>query len=117
MAHTPGPWVSAFGERSGYDCMTDAFQILEPSGTRITSVDLGNYGQSSRTSQIAPEDKERAQSDAQLIAAAPELLAALRLFVDQYTRLINSGDCGNWNPETDEEVITARAAIAKAEGR
>jgi hypothetical protein len=50
-----------------------------------------------------------------LIAAAPELLEALKAFLDMYVQFINSGDAGNWNPETDDEVIQARAAIAKAE--
>lgn len=59
---------------------------------------------------------ERA-ANARLIAAAPELLAALRLFLERYVSLVNCGDCGNWDPETDEEVIQARAAIAKAESR
>lgn len=42
------------------------------------------------------------------------LLAALENFVERYTALVNSGDAGNWNPETDAEVIQARAAISKA---
>tara|TARA_R110000772_G_C13233919_1_gene433058 strand:- start:677 stop:1162 length:486 start_codon:yes stop_codon:yes gene_type:complete len=31
--------------------------------------------------------------------------------LDTYTRLVNSGDCGNWDPETDDVVIRARAAL------
>lgn len=62
------------------------------------------------------EDKE-CEANTRLIAAAPELLAALKLCVERHCSLVNSGDCGNWNPETDVEIITARAAIAKAEGQ
>lgn len=54
--------------------------------------------------------------DARLFAAAADLLAALRQFVERYTAMVHSGDCGNWDPETDAEVIAARAAIARAEG-
>jgi hypothetical protein len=43
-----------------------------------------------------------------------ELLAALKVLLDRYVSLINCGDCGNWDPETEAEVIAARAAIKKA---
>lgn len=33
-----------------------------------------------------------------------------------YTSLVNSGDCGNWNPEDEPDVIAARAASAAAMG-
>ncbi|WP_458763622.1 hypothetical protein [Cupriavidus basilensis] len=46
--------------------------------------------------------------------AAQTLLTALRGLVDHYVTLINSGDCGNWDPETEPQVIAARAAIAQA---
>ena len=55
-------------------------------------------------------------ANARLIAAAPELLDALREMLDRYVSLANSGDAGFWNPETELEVKAARAAIAKAEG-
>ena len=52
-----------------------------------------------------------------LILAAPDLLEALSKLTDMYCRLLNSGDCGNWNPEDDIEVKEAREAIAKATGK
>lgn len=45
-----------------------------------------------------------------------ELLTALRAILKKYVDLANSGDAGNWDPELEEEVIAARAAIAKAMG-
>jgi len=54
------------------------------------------------------------EGDAKLIAAAPKLLEALQELLDDYTGLVNSGDCGNWNPEEDPGVIKARAAIREA---
>jgi hypothetical protein len=43
-----------------------------------------------------------------------ELMKALQGMVDLYTTLINSGDAGNWDPESDKPVIAARAALANA---
>lgn len=43
-----------------------------------------------------------------------ELLEALEKLTAHYCGLVNSGDAGNWNPEKDDEVIQARAAIARA---
>lgn len=54
--------------------------------------------------------------DASLLSAAPELLEALEEFLARYIRLVESGDCGNWDPETEEFVVKARIAIAKAKG-
>ena len=62
-----------------------------------------------------------------LMAAAPtlatELSAALVRekalrealigMINHYTELVNCGDCGNWDPETDDPVIHARAALAQ----
>lgn len=40
---------------------------------------------------------------------------ALEALLDHYCALVNSGDAGNWNPETEGVVINARAAIEAAE--
>ena len=52
--------------------------------------------------------------DAKLIAAAPDLLNALINLKNMYVEMINSGDCGNWNPREDKEVIEAEKALEKA---
>jgi hypothetical protein len=54
------------------------------------------------------------EANAELIAAAPELLAALETFVAEYVALVESGDAGFWDAEIEPKVIAARAAIAKA---
>lgn len=45
--------------------------------------------------------------------AAPDLLAALKMMTDKYVELANSGDCGFWDVSKDEDVIKARAVLAK----
>jgi hypothetical protein len=45
-----------------------------------------------------------------------ELLAALTAMLDRYASLADSGDAGNWDCEEVDDVIAARAAIAKATG-
>ncbi len=39
------------------------------------------------------------------------LSEALTEITGMYCDLINSGDCGNWDPETDSEVIKSRKAL------
>ena len=56
------------------------------------------------------------EADERIRAAAPDLLEALEVMTRNYVELAGSGDCGNWNPEEDDFVISARAAIAKARG-
>lgn len=48
--------------------------------------------------------------------AGPRLRKALDGMVSMYVRLVDSGDAGNWDAETVDEVIEARAAIKEAEG-
>lgn len=43
------------------------------------------------------------------------LAAASAALLDRYTELVNCGDCGNWNPETEAQVIAMRQELAKVE--
>jgi hypothetical protein len=107
---TAGPWIAEFGENSGYDCMTDAWHISGVVGggwpAPIATVDLSHYGQSTRNRDIPEMSKRHAEADARLIAAAPELYAAL---------------CAMCDAKNDEEDAAAMSltigALAKAEGR
>lgn len=38
---------------------------------------------------------------------------AAEALLDKYVATINSGDCGNWDPETEEEVINLRKALSQ----
>lgn len=42
---------------------------------------------------------------------ASVVVDALKDITEKYVALVNCGDCGNWNPETENEVISARAAL------
>lgn len=95
--HTPGPWY----------VNGDTFDVERMDGTFIGSKRI--------VARCATG--EGAMENACLISAAPDLLDALKTFVAEYVELVESGDAGNWNPETEAKVIAARAAIAKAEGK
>lgn len=53
-------------------------------------------------------------ANAQLLASAPALYAALEGLLDHYVTLVNSGDAGNWDPEDEDHVKAARAALKAA---
>lgn len=49
-----------------------------------------------------------------LIASREQLVEALQGLLSRYVGLVNSGDAGDWDCETEDEVIAARAALASA---
>lgn len=87
--HTPGPWN------------------YSPAVAAI----FGPPGNAPQICNIPAFSGEEGHANARLIAAAPELLAALKLFVAQY-----QGD-GHDDRELRPEMAAARAAIAKATGQ
>jgi hypothetical protein len=85
--HTPGPWVVE--------------------GDWVT--DVATDGNICEVSMPSSEDEAEQAANAHLIAAAPDLLAALRRFMDY-------GDVFQWSGK-QSPYSQALAAIAKAEGR
>lgn len=55
-------------------------------------------------------------TNASLLDAAQDLYEALDKLTTRYVRLADSGDCGHWDTQEDDEVIAANAALAKARG-
>uniref|UniRef100_A0A6M3LR29 Uncharacterized protein n=1 Tax=viral metagenome TaxID=1070528 RepID=A0A6M3LR29_9ZZZZ len=88
--HTPGPW-----KRAGHGNGKQELSIFRNDGKEIACI-----------------RGEAQLADARLIAAAPELLYALREIVSQ----IDQGGSGGKVFSRDACIAAARAAIAKAEG-
>lgn len=112
--HTPGPWeyapsTDAHGPYvSGpYGDVADCYTMTNPNHAAVVN------GGDSQPHHFCGEE---ADANARLIASAPELLEALEAMINNYVALANSGDCGNWDPEEEPQIIAARAAIAKARG-
>jgi hypothetical protein len=100
MAHTPGPWVWRW--KSG---------TLHQVGTVTT------YGQTVLSPSYEYDsgiDTVVSAADAALIAASPDLLAALKLFVSAEDDW-NARD-GQFDDPLTDAYNAARAAITKAEG-
>lgn len=96
MNHTPGPWQITKDTTRG-EFVT------------YTKVRDGHDG-------VIAVMHINEDANARLIAAAPELLAALEAITKAYVELVESDYAPRWNAENDSEVISARAAIAKAKG-
>lgn len=103
---TPGPW--RVGMESGHNANV------------ITAVSDGDgiclvYGipQNRKVDEVGTSS---GIANAHLIAAAPDLMEALERLLNAYLNIADSGDAGNWDAEKESEVVTARAAIAKAYG-
>lgn len=94
--HTTGPWQVVKAGRA----------------VAVTTTNGGFFGEFTIASWADPA----AIHDANLIAAAPDMLAGLKMMVAHYVNLAGCGDCGNWDPEDEDEVRLARAIIATAQG-
>jgi hypothetical protein len=92
MAHTPGPWGIQPDEHGGPSDTVYAYEDQQQEVAKIVS---------------------GVSADRHLIAAAPEMLAALREFADGCERRLRKGkDQGDL-----DTLRLCRTAIAKAEGR
>jgi beta-xylosidase len=98
--HTPGPWAQSHRESDDGWYRTQVYPVADPNNTIATC----NW-HSVRTEYGHVTDRD---ANARLIAAAPELMEALRALADQ----VEEYELGN-----PDALRNARAAIAKAEGR
>lgn len=113
---TPGPWTLGNTQRhisvpNDWTIRQHEFPDFPYEGT--LNDEWGVYpplGHSGPVALVAGADNAR------LIAAAPDLLEALRGMVSAFGDITITVD-GVVQPETDPEIIAARAAIAKALGQ
>jgi len=100
--HTPGPW-----------------QILDPSGDPFESntrkvIASGKHGGLICDASVHWYDPVTARANARLIAAAPDLLAALELALEQIGQFTGWGKVTD--PDAEAALADGRAALAKAKG-
>jgi hypothetical protein len=108
-AHTPGPWA-VMTNRQGYPYQISApfSDPRKPGG--ITDV--------TRWASISLPSSPEGQANARLIAAAPEMLEALKAYDAAMTSCWGSpDDLPSGHPDAARCWPMARAAIARAEGR
>ena len=105
-------WQLQYEEMGGYDCITPAFIITDGNRT-IAEIDLRHYrtvGAGYRAPEITERLRREAYTYAALIAAAPDMKAALENAVrcgERDGMPGNPGSAPAW-------VSKARAALAKA---
>ena len=98
VKHTPGPWTIEYRGDNGSRISSQLGIIHGPRGSSDWVCDVG---------LLHEGDGSGSDANAHLIAAAPELLEALRTVLD-----------ASWNgPMPDYARDKARAAIAAAEGK
>lgn len=98
--HTPGPWQVHHG---------NPLQVCDADGERRGCAPIANAW--TPTSQITGE----AVANARLVAAAPELLAALKEAIDA-VKVFHGPNCWEIYEANAPEMRRWRAAIAKATG-
>ena len=106
VSHTPGTWSFSVG---------NLVRVSAPGadGWQSPVVVCGVH----RIGRLTGKERDaEVLANARLIAAAPDLLEALKACEAWIVDLAESGDAGFWDASKAPQVIQARAAIAKATG-
>ena len=103
---TPGPWK--WTENSASEKGNECIEVFQGEGSE--------YSPQVCYLQSCYRGSAETIADAHLIASAPDIYKALEDLLDRYVGLVECGDCGNWDAETEEEVIASRTALTKARG-
>ena len=104
--HTPGPWEVGYDDGSGEEHITGP-----DDNERIAAIRWG-CSCCQDTSPLTPKE----QANARLIAAAPDLLAALKGLFENCAMIHRHWGDNDNQREASAAVDAARAAIAKAKG-
>jgi len=64
--------------------------------------------------ELSQYDMDEAFANAKMIAASPTIYNALKNLLKRYKELVDSGDCGFWDAEKEQEYIDGINAINKA---
>lgn len=112
VKHTPGPWEFGFGDgvygpRAAPTCYLD--------GNGFLQIPI-RVGKNPVAWILSSRPDGHEDADARLIAAAPELLEALRELLDEHVRTLPYAYGTDDDPEDSAIVRFGRAAIAKATG-
>lgn len=114
--HTPGPWWVGEGGYADYVFAPDGYEVMQSPlyahihhEFRAGRMGDGHWG--TTPGAFIERDEGIAEANARLTAAAPDLLEALRWFINDIDSRKTS------MVDFDQAVLDARAAIAKAEGR
>ena len=102
QGHTPGPW--AYGDYSEFKhpVKTKGYFIIP-------------QGQNWRIAEML--SLENTEANARLIAAAPELLAALKAICDDNSTIVKYICEGSYKPNISRLIDRGKQAIAKAQGK
>jgi len=98
MEHTPGPW----------EYWAEKIPIEAHDDLQVFQIDSGRW-----IADVGPDCDPQRHANAHLIAAAPDLLAALRLVISTDP---DPDPDGMFSPAYEGAIQQARAAIAKAKG-
>lgn len=116
MTHTKGPWVA---DLSGPRIMCgDALIVSVWNVGKVDQERIGGESWLDMRNRIAPElraSEATAEANAHLIAAAPDMLEALKQVLDAY--ILTRIQIGDELIERSPLAVMSRAAIAKAEGK
>ena len=113
--HTPGPWIVNSCTRSGNMAQRYRWLIANEEGQDAETI--AEIPVNTSPDDPTGEYDHRAEADAYLIAAAPDLLAALRVAEGIISRAAQHIDAPGFITDADDAMVAIGAAIAKAENK
>jgi hypothetical protein len=110
FSYGAGRWgqaVSFYKAEDFGDCGTVAYSRREMADRANAKRDVEMERLRAENAQLRIATADAGIADGRIA----RLREALEFFLERHIALVESGDCGFWNPETDPEVIKARAAL------